>query len=108
MPEQLPVIFRADREDGQLWVTAVFPSLSGTNDPATFTIYQHVGQHGSADRGWYNRTRAATEEEYRDLLEELRAIYAPEYILVRAQRMTARHDAMRSHEIEAMRQGGMV
>jgi len=73
--QTLPVLFRADREDGQLWITAVFPTLPGTYDPATFTIYQHIGQHGSGTRGWYNRTRAATPAEYAPLLRELEGIY---------------------------------
>lgn len=73
--ESIPVIFRAAVEDGRLWVTAVFPTLLGTDDPATFTIYQPVGQHGSGTRGWYHRTRPATAAEYRSLLAELRQIY---------------------------------
>lgn len=75
-PEQLPVIFRAERAGefaGE--VTAVFPTLPGTNDSATFTVYAHVGQHSSASLDWYAQTRPATESEAAPLLAELRSIY---------------------------------
>lgn len=71
----LPVLFRADREDGRLWVTAVFPTEAATDDGDRFVIYQHIGQHGAGTRGWYNLTRAATPAEYAPLLAELRGIY---------------------------------
>jgi hypothetical protein len=74
-PTTLPVIFRAQKEDGQLWITAVFPTQAGTNDPNTFTIYQHVGQHGAGTLGWYHKTRRARVDEYAPLLRELRSIY---------------------------------
>jgi len=101
----LPVIFRAQREYGQLWITAVFPTLLGTNDPYTFTIYQHIGQHGSATRAWYNRTRRATPAEYAPLLKELRGIYEvshgendPIIHLRVVQKMTRQHDRARHQE----------
>ena len=75
-PEKLPVIFRAERAgDFAGEVTAIFPTLPGTNDPATFTIYAHIGQHGTGARDWYAGTRPATESEAAPLLAELRSIY---------------------------------
>lgn len=107
--QTLPVIFRAQREAGVLWITAVFPTVLGTDDPGTFTAYQHIGQHGSATRAWYHRTRRATPAEYAPLLKELRAIYEHDrngdgvYRLTVKQRMTRAHDSARRAEAEAYR-----
>ena len=71
----LPVIFRAEKSgDFKNQVTAVFPTLpgSGAHD---FTVYAHVGQHGTGSHGWYAQTRAAKPAEYAPLLAELRRIY---------------------------------
>lgn len=91
------MIFRAQREAGTLWVTAVFPTLQGTG-PGDFTIYQHIGQHGTGVYGWYARTRPATRAEYQPLLRELRGIYGrrigegdQRYRLVVVKRMSAAH-----------------
>lgn len=70
--DKLPIIFRAERSDGD--VTAVFPTLPGTC-AFDFTVYAHLGQHGSGDSGWYRSTRPATPAEYAPLLRELRGIY---------------------------------
>lgn len=78
--DKLPVIFRAQMEDGRLWITAVFPTEPATCTGADdFTIYQHVGQHGAGTLGWYRRTRPATAAEYAPLLAELRGIYETSY-----------------------------
>lgn len=94
-----PVLFRAERAGiykGQ--ITAVFPTLPGTNNPATFTVYAHIGQHGTGTRGWYADTRPATPEEYAPLLAELeRAGYLPD---VRA-RWTPAFDTARAHALRA-------
>lgn len=93
----LPIIFRVDSE-----VTAVFPTLPGTNDPNTFTVYAHVGQHGSGCKDWYHGTRAAKEPEYRDLLAELRSIYetGPDAVTIQiCQRFTRAHDKARKAEL---------
>ena len=63
MAELVPVIFRAERNKGAE-VTAVFPTFPGTNDPARFAVYAHVGQHGAGTYGWYRRTRPARLEEW--------------------------------------------
>jgi hypothetical protein len=103
----LPVIFRADIENGTLWVTAVFPTLLGTYDSWTFTIYQHIGQHGSGTRAWYNKSRAATPKEYAPLLKELRGIYGRgpggRYRLIVTQRMTRKHDDVRKAEAKRLK-----
>jgi hypothetical protein len=68
-----PVVFRAERSgDFKGDVTACFPSIPGS--PGLATCYAHVGQHGSYSREWYYKTRAATSEEYADLLAELVSI----------------------------------
>lgn len=103
--ETLPVIFRAERSGeykGQ--VTAVFPTVPGTYDPASATCYTHIGQHSSCWPGWYFKTRRATEEEAAPLLRELRGIYetGPDAVTIKpVQRWTQRHDEARR---EALRQ----
>ena len=98
--DKLPVIFRAERS-GQFkgQVTAVFPTQPGTNSPATFTVYAHIGQHGSGSLDWYRTTRPASDAESAPLLAELRGIYgrslggeAP-VELVPCKRITAKHTA---------------
>jgi hypothetical protein len=93
---ETPVIFRAQREAGTLWITAVFPCEPATLQGDTFTIYQHVGQHGAGSYGWYQRTRAATPAEYADLKRELES--APYgYRLKVYKRMTRGHrEALRA------------
>jgi hypothetical protein len=109
---QIPVIFRAQKERGQLWVTAVFPIELGTYDPGTFTVYQHIGQHGSGTIEWYRRTRPATPAEYADLLNELRGIYGtsicdgdPIVDLLVTQRMTRRHFRARLQQARDITKG---
>ncbi len=71
---QIPVIFRADRSGPHKGeVTAVFPSLESNYGHCV--CYAHIGQHGECAMGWYMETRAATPDEYVDLLAELRRIY---------------------------------
>ena len=102
--ENLPVLFRFDRDrfgDGE--VTAVFPTLPGTDDVNTMTCYAHIGQHGACVSTWLWDTRPATPAEYAPLLAELRGIYetGPDACrLVIRQRISpnmraARRDALR-------------
>lgn len=105
--ESLPVIFRAERS-GKFkgHVTAVFPTLSGTPDPYSFTVYAHVGQHGTGSKEWYWITRAAKPAEYADLLAELRRIYETgddAVSLMVAHRFTRHHDAARIKELRRVR-----
>lgn len=90
--EPVPVIFRAEKSgDFKGEVTAVFPTLPGTNDANTFTTYAHVGQHGTGSRGWYKTTRPATAEELEPLRRELRA--APfNYVLETRKKWLAEFD----------------
>lgn len=83
-PAPLRVIFRV--HEGEL--IALFPSLIGTNDVNTVTCYARVGQHSSASVDFAGAGRLAIEAEYTSLLAELAQIYAPEYTLVIAKRMT--------------------
>jgi hypothetical protein len=101
----LDVIFRAERtKDAD--VTAVFPSeLGACNQPHTFVVYAHVGQHGSGSHSWYRRTRPARPEEYAALLDELKGIYGtpgpggcPAYELRIVRRMTRTHDKNRQSQ----------
>lgn len=70
-----PVLFRAEKKgDFKGHLTAVFPTIPGTNDPYSFTVYAHVGQHSTGSHGWYVETRAATTDEYADLAAELERI----------------------------------
>lgn len=110
MKMKMPVIFRADKENGTLWITAVFPTEPATNDGGFFTIYQHIGQHGAGSIAWYRRTRPATPEEYQDLLTELREIYgtshSPGDPIVELQvvsRMTRAHLKARRDAVREMR-----
>lgn len=65
---EVKVIFRKDRtKDGE--VTAIFPTLKATD--TLYTCYVHFGQHGGCDRGFIDRTRPASPEEYADLYKEL-------------------------------------
>lgn len=87
-PPPLPVIFRKVDND----VTAFFPTEVWGYQ--TMPCYAHVGQHGGASFGWYNVTRAASPDEYADLLAELRRIYEQgddPVRLVVYQRMTKGH-----------------
>ncbi len=74
MTDKLSVVFRAERSgDHKGQVTAVFPTE--IDHGPYYTCYAHVGQHSACSRGWYANTRAATPDEYADLLRELRGIY---------------------------------
>ena len=98
MTETLDVVFRKHMGE----ITAVFPSECG-GDAYDMTCYVHVGQHGTCDQGWYNKTRRAKPDEYADLLAELRQIYAPEYRLVVKQKQTPKHRRMRREQWERIR-----
>lgn len=101
-PESVPVIFRADKSGefkGQ--VSAVFPTLPGTNDPYTCAFFAHIGQHGSCDFDWYATTRPATPAEYADLQRELEA--APYgYVLDVRKRWTRAMDDARRAELRRL------
>jgi len=79
MPEVInnyPVMFRAKRSgESKGDITAVFPTEPADYAGRYFTVYAHIGQHGSASHEWFNSTRAAKPDEYAPLLAELRRIY---------------------------------
>ncbi len=102
--EPVPVLFRAEIVKGftrkvygenlttpdRLDVTAVFPTLPGTDD-SDVSCYAHLGQHGTACRAWYKGTRPATEAEAASLKRELTS--APfSYVLEPVKRWTRGHD----------------
>ncbi len=92
----LPVLFRYK---GGI-VTAVFPTLPFTSNPADFTVADRHG-HCAGNRAWYNTTRKAKPSEYRQLWEDLRTLYAsgpPEeqYELVVKHLFTRKHDEERA------------
>lgn len=106
----LPVIFRKHYERGGLgWeVTAAFPTLpSDSSDWYNFTVYAHVGQHGSASPDWFRKGRLASPAEYADLLAELRGIYENPHDdpvrLVIYRKETRQHRDARKAEWQAMR-----
>lgn len=67
------VIFRKFKDEGD--IIALFPQELGDNDYySTCLSYQHLGQHGSASIALMCDTVPAIEEEYRNLLDELKSI----------------------------------
>jgi len=70
--DQLPVIYRKDKEDSA--IVAIFPTIWETGN--TMLCYAHVGQHGSASDEYVSRnTVPAKPNEYADLHKELTGIY---------------------------------
>lgn len=69
------VIFRKDTtKDFKGQIYALFPHNVETYD-GNVLFYTHVGQHGSADYNYcIDRSKLATENEYKDLKNELEAI----------------------------------
>lgn len=66
------VVFRK-RRDGD--IIALFPDEPWCLNNYTTASYMHIGQHGAADyAGVIADTSPAQENEYKDLLNELRAI----------------------------------
>jgi hypothetical protein len=85
-PKTLPVIFRHSK--GETY--ALFPTLHcWKGSPYFVTGYGRIGQHFVAALENFRDGRPATETEYRNLLAELRGIYAPEYDLRPRKKRTA-------------------
>ena len=64
------VIFRLIKIGGIAEITALFPYE--VEKDGMITCYAHCGQHGSANYGYcVSKGRLATEEEYKELKEEL-------------------------------------
>jgi hypothetical protein len=92
---QVVVLFRRGVRKGDTDVFALFPQLPADNEGDLCTCYQHIGGHGAASyHGCMGSSRPAREDEYADLLRELRRIG---YNLIIRTRATARmHDARRA------------
>lgn len=104
-PESLPVIFRAETGSRHFHadIVAVFPTLAGTRDPSTCTVYADTG-HSTGHRDWYGFTRPATESEAAPLLARVSAIYetGPDAITLKpCKRWTRHHDAARRASLES-------
>lgn len=66
------VVFRKWKNDD---IIALFPNAPWSRSGCAITSYMHVGQHGAADyAGVIADTSPAQENEYKDLLNELKAI----------------------------------
>lgn len=93
MSQAIKVLFRAERAAPH-HVTAVFPTLPGTCDPATFAIYAQGEGHGSGAREWYDKTRPAKPREYASTARQLRKGYG--YTLKVGKRFTRADDMARA------------
>ena len=69
--EKLKVIFRKDKENN---VIGFLPEVSA--NLGRIACYEHLGQHGEADIGFFHSLKKASPAEYAELLSELRSIYA--------------------------------
>lgn len=67
---KIKVIFRKNK-DGD--IIAFFPETHAIY--GNIMTYMHIGQHGEGSYEFYTTTEKANEEEYKDLLSELRQIY---------------------------------
>lgn len=67
--KKLKVIFRKSGND----VIAFLPEIRVNY--GNIMSYMHIGQHSEASYDFYNGTKKATEEEYKQLLEELKQRY---------------------------------
>ena len=74
MRETIDVSFHVDERINNEEVFAIFPNISWSGN-GDVTCYEHVGQHGEACPEYVKECRKATEDEYKDLLEELQRIY---------------------------------
>jgi hypothetical protein len=82
MPKNLPVVYRMIQGE----CLAIFPT-----EPArlgTLACYAHIGQHCEVQDAYARSGKPASESEYRELHNELRRIYSPEYALTIKKRIT--------------------
>ena len=68
--EKTKVIYRKD-EDGN--ILAFLPEISA--NVGNIMCYAHTGQHGEATLEYYQSTKEATPNEYKELHKELQGIY---------------------------------
>ena len=70
--DYVPIIFRVDKNNN---VFAIFPTIPGTSDASTSTIYDQSGGHTSGDVFMCIRTsRPASLEQYQQMYEHLLSI----------------------------------
>ena len=97
--EPVPVIFRTVKTGQHKGtVDAFFPTLAGTRDPLTCTVYTRVGQHCTGSRDYYRDTSPATVEESAPLARELESLG---YVLEVRKRWTPEFDAIRFNTLNA-------
>ncbi len=72
MSDLTPVLFRCDHDGAH--VTAVFPTIPGTNSGYDMSCFAHIGQHSSCSSDWLRTTRPAKPEEYTALKRELESV----------------------------------
>lgn len=90
------VLFRRGVHKDNTDVFALFPQLPADAGGKYCTCYQHVGGHGSADyHGCMGSSRPARDDEFADLLRELRRIG---YNLIIRTRATAQMHNVRCAE----------
>lgn len=73
--EKVKVIFRKSKNPytNEYEIIAFFPEIEANY--GNILSYMHIGQHSEASLEFYHSTKKATEEEYKPLLNELKAIY---------------------------------
>ena len=83
--EKVKVIFRKAKNPytHEYEVIAFFPEASANY--GNILSYMHIGQHSEASLEFYRITKKAAKEEYKPLLEELKAIYNDCELAVRYQ-----------------------
>ena len=118
--EPVPVIFRMSKTPeskrtflGETITTpayrdavAFFPTLPGT-DAGDVTCYAHIGQHGTACRGFYRQTDApgpGDADAGERLRRELESPGPGRYVLEPCKRWTQKHDAQRAANYNASRE----
>ena len=81
--EKFKVIFRKVKNPctGEFEVVAFFPEASANY--GNILSYMHIGQHGEASIEFYWSTSKVSPEEFKPLLDELKAIYDDVELVVR-------------------------
>ena len=81
--EKFKVIFRKVKNPytGEFEVVAFFPEASANY--GNILSYMHIGQHSEASIEFYWSTSKVSAEEFKPLLDELRAIYDDVELVVR-------------------------
>ena len=78
MRSKIKIIFR--EFEGE--ITAVFIDSMPENHLHELTCYARIGQHGACSIAWvYENTSPVNSKDCKELLNELKGIYFPEYVL---------------------------